>query len=252
MNIKQAQELVGTTIPRIEVKVCGITDRKTGEGQYGPWSLQAGTIEDSSGKMKVLFKQLPCQARLAGKTLVFKSMEGKHGLKGVEVKKGKEYKGKSEIELHVSNVALIVGSEEEPNVSLAEPSVRMPMTATEVAKNERITALDASLSHEDRKVGIGIAKSRITQYYGLYDICLEVAAKLAQKHTFEDKSELIKDIATTFFIQGMKDGLADKLPVRTTSKFYNEDAIQPASATHRGEPASFDGDSGSNDSEQPF
>lgn len=249
MNIKQAQELVGTTIPRIEVKVCGITDRKTGEGQYGPWSLQPGTIEDSSGKMKVLFKQLPCQAKLAGRTIVLKSMEGKHGLKGVEVKKGKEYKGKSEVELHVSNVALIVGGEEENNVALAQPSTRMP-------QNEPQMPLEASLGHEDRKMGIGIAKNRLTQMAGLYDLCWKTVEVM--ENTLGNLSaELHKDIATTLFIQACRENLADKMPVRTTSKFYNEDAKEAPSATHRGEPASFDGDSGSNEDydskpEQPF
>jgi len=250
MNIKQAQELVGSTIPRIEVKVCGISDRKTGEGQYGPWSLQSGTIEDTSGKMKVLFKQLPCQAKLAGRTLVFKSMEGKHGLKGVEVKKGKEYKGRSEVELHVSNAALIVGVEEEPNVVIAPPSTRMPKTFSEILEKESQMPQDASLGHEDRKMGVGIAKNRITQYAGLYDICWKAAVKVLSDQG-GNSSELTKDIATTFFIQATREGLADKMIVRTASKFYNEDVIQTPSATHRGEPASFDE---SNDSQEdiPF
>lgn len=254
MNIKQAQELVGTTIPRIEVKVCGITDRKTGEGQYGPWSLQPGTIEDSSGKMKVLFKQLPCQAKLAGRTIVLKSMEGKHGLKGVEVKKGKEYKGKSEVELHVSNVALIVGAEGEERVSLAEPSTRMPMTNAEVVENGVKMALEASLGHEDRKMGIGIAKNRLTQLAGLYDLCWKTVKAMDLHPDVNHKGELkvIGSIASCLFIQGVREGLADKMPVRTTSKFYNEDAKEAPSATHRGEPASFDESSDSQQEDIPF
>lgn len=253
MNIKQIKEdMVGTVIPRLEAKVTKVYERKTGEGQYGPWSLQSGTIEDSSGSMKILFKQLPSQDKLVGKSLIFKSIEGKRGLCGVECKQGKEYKNKSEIELHVSSAALIVSKEEEPNVSLVEPSVRMPMTATEAVQNERIMALDASLEKDNRKLGIGIAKSRMTQLAGLYDLCYKTVKAMDLYPDVNHKGELkvIGSIASCLFIQGVREGLADKMPVRTTSKFYNEDAIQPASATHRGEPESFDGDSGSN--EEPF
>lgn len=261
MNIKQIkEEMVGSVIPRLEAKLNKIYERKTGEGQYGPWSLQSGIIIDSSGEsMKILFKQLPSQDKLVGKSLIFKSIEGKRGLCGVECKQGKEFKGKSEVELHVSSAALIVSKEEEPNVSLVEPSVRMPTTNAEVVHNERTTALDASLEKEHRKTAIGLAKNRMTQLAGLYDLCWKTAEGMDCYNKFVAFGgsldlENIKDISTTLFIQAVREGLADKMPVRTTSKFYNEDAIQPASATHRGEPASFDGDSGSNDSESdiPF
>lgn len=213
-TIKQVQDMVGMTVSRIEAKVTGVFDRKTGEGQYGPWSLQNGTIEDETGKMKVVFKQLPSQESLVGKTMAFKSMEGKHGLKGVEVK-ANEYKGKTTLELHVSKAALIVENGEESSVSMVTPSTRMP-------QNEPPMASEAPIRHEDRKLGIATAKNRLTQLAGLYDLCWETVGHMKVYEDTEGGMELHKDVATTLFIQASREGLACKMPVRTIDKFYGE------------------------------
>lgn len=245
------------TVVRVLAKVTAVFDRKTGEGQYGPWSLQNGTIEDETGKMKVVFKQLPSQDSLVGKTMIFKSMEGKHGLKGCEVKKN-EYNGKTTLELHVSKAVLIVTSGEEDNVSLVTPSTRMP-------QNEPVEAPQAPIRHEALKLGIATAKNRLTQLAGLYDLCWKTVMAMEFKKDLEEQvegadAEMLKDVATTLFIQATREGLSDKMPVRTLSKFYNEEEVKPASAKHRGEPEDFDADKESgndlendlHESDQPF
>lgn len=244
--------MVGMVIPRIEARVTKLYPRREGEGKYGAWSLQGGMIEDSTGVMKVLFKQLPSQEKLVGKTLIFKSMEGKHGLKGLEVKKS-EYNGKTSLELNVSSVALIVGSpEEESNVSQVEPSTRMPQNETQTA----LEAISSHNVHEDRKLGIATTKNRLTQLAGLYDLCWKTVEGMEMYSNIDKNSDLKKDIATTLFIQASREGLADKMPVRTLSKFYNEEEVKPASAKHRGEPEDFDADKESGndleESEIPF
>lgn len=206
--------MAGMTVVRVLAKVTAVFDRKTGEGQYGPWSLQNGTIEDETGKMKVVFKQLPSQESLVGKTMIFKSMEGKHGLKGCEVKKN-EYNGKTTLELHVSKAALIVTSGEEANVSTVTPSTRMP-------QNEPVEPQQAPIRHEDRKLGIATAKNRLTQLAGLYDLCWETVGHMKVYEDTEGGMELHKDVATTLFIAAQREGLTDKMPVRTTEKFYKE------------------------------
>lgn len=218
-TIQQVQGMQGMTIPRIEVKVAMVYDRKTGAGQHGEWSLQNGTIEDSTGKMKVLFKQLPDQSKLVGRTLIFKSMETKHGLRGVECKNN-EYRGKTTIELHVSKAALIVGSqEEEDTVSQVEPSTRMPQKDVGEALEAVFTSKP---THEDRKLGIATAKNRLTQLAGLYDLCWETVGHMKVYEDTEGGMELHKDVATTLFIQASREGLACKMPIRTIDKFYGE------------------------------
>lgn len=209
------------TIPRLTAKVAVVYDRKTGAGQHGEWSLQGGQIEDSDGgKMKILFKQLPDQSKLVGRTLIFKSMETKHGLRGIEVKNN-EYKGKTTIELHVSKAALIVGSqEEEDTVSQVDPSTRMP-------QNESVEGLHVPIRHEDRKLGIATAKNRLTQLAGLYDLCWKTVLAMEFKKDLEEQvegadTEMLKDVATTLFIAAQREGLADKMAVRTIEKFYGE------------------------------
>lgn len=234
-NIKQIQEMVGMVIPRVEVRITKVYERKTGKGQYGEWSLQNGEVEDSTGRMKVLFKQLPSQAHLQGKTMIFKSMEGKHGLKGVEVKKN-EYNGKTTLELHVSNAALIVGNGEE--------TITEPVETTRMPQIEPQMASEAPINHDQRKLGLGVAKNRYTQFGGLFDIAWKTAKGTEYFKYLQDlqltsfeREDLIMRLSMNFAIQGEREGLADKMPVRTLSKFYNEEEVKPASAKHRGDPA---------------
>jgi hypothetical protein len=230
-TIEQAKGMAGKQIARIEATVVSVYDRKTGEGQYGPWSIQSGLIRDDTGEMKIVFKQFPDRSKLVGKKLVFKSMEGRNGLKGIEVKNN-DYKGKITPELHVTKTALIIGAEEEPYVSQVEPSTRIPQNEPE----RPIEAVNPALLHEDRKLGLATAKNRLTQLAGLYDMCWKTVRGMDLKE--EDlSSEEFKDIATTLFIQASREGLADKMPIRTLSKFYNEEAIVPSSEKYRGEPA---------------
>lgn len=213
-TISEVKQMEGMVIPRMEVMVGMVYERKTGTGQYGEWSLQGAMCSDDTGEMKIVFKQYPDQSKLSGRKMVFKSMEGKHGLKGVEVKKN-DYKGKVTMELHVSKAALIVSAAAEDNTTLAEPSNRIPHIEPQGFEAPPI-------KHEDRKLDIAIARNRMTQLAGLYDLSWDTACALSCTNNSENilKSEQIKDIATTLFIQGVREGLADKMPVRTLEKFY--------------------------------
>lgn len=238
-TIQQALTEIGRPIPRIEARLDEVYERKTGEGQYGPYSFQNGEISDSTGKMKVVFSNCENMERLRGNTVVFKSMQtAKHGLKGVEVKEGKEYKGKIPIELKVSKAALVVSSGEEGSVQPATPSTRIqsaPQANVEPTK----------ANPEDRKIGLALAKNRMTQLAGLYDLCWKTVLSMDFKKDLEEQGDvsdmgLLKDVATTLFITAQREGLADKMVVRTTSKFYNEDAIKPEDPKNPGCPLEED------------
>lgn len=222
------REMVGQVIPRIEAKVLKVYDRKTGVGQYGEWSLQNAEIQDSTGKMKVVFSQVGSQSSLEGRTVVFKSMASKHVLKGVQAQEN-DYKGNVTVELKVTNAALIVGSDEEQNVSQVESSTRPPM-------DSRITPLiDEKPSHEALKQGVALVRNRMTQIAGLYSLSYKTALIVKQAN-MAIKDEEVKDIATTLFIQASREGLADKMPVRTVETFYNEEAVDQGQEPDESEP----------------
>lgn len=222
-TIKEAQEMSGQVIPRIVVKVLKVYDRKTGEGQYGPWSLQNAEIQDSSGKMKLVFSKLPSQASLEGKTMVFKSLETRHGLKGVEAKEN-TYKDKTTVELKVNNLALIVSDNDEPNVEMVKPTGQ-----DEPPMDFPLKGLE-NVSHDQVKTNIALAKNRLTQLAGLYDLCWKTTNNMEASNDINEFSQnlvLKKDIASCLFIQSVREGLADKMPIRTLEKFYDESNIKP-------------------------
>lgn len=249
-TIQQALTEIGRPIPRIEARLDEVYERKTGEGQYGPYSFQNGEISDATGKMKVVFANCENMERLRGNTVVFKSMQtAKHGLKGVEVKEGKEYKGKIPIELKVSKAALVVTSQEEGSVQMAAPAniaMNTAMTATEARKLAPQANVEPMKANpEDRKLGLALAKNRMTQLAGLYDLCWKTVLSMDFKKDLEEQGDIsdmgmLKDVATTLFIQATREGLADKMVVRTTSKFYNEDAIKPEDPKNPGCPLEED------------
>lgn len=209
------ENMVGMVIPRMELIVGAVYKRKTGNGQYGEWSLQNAAATDSSGQeIKLVFKQYPDQKALSGRKLVFKSMEGRNGLNGLAAKLN-EYKGKETVELHVTKSALIVSAGEEPNVELATTSIRIP-------QNEPTMTQEAPIKHDDRKLNIATARNRMTQLAGLYDLCWKTVDGMEASKDIGGLYELKKDIATTLFIQSVREGLADKMPVRTLEKFYCE------------------------------
>lgn len=213
-TISEAKEMVGMTIPRMELLVGQVYIRKTGEGQYGPWSLQNALVKDETGEIKLVFDKLPDQKGLVGKKLIFKSMPGKHGINGIKVKK-EEFEGKERIEIWVSRVALIVSAQEEPNVSAVTPSIRLP-------QNEPQTPSEPKISHDDRKLGIATVKNRLTQLAGLYEICWNAAESIGERRG-EQEPTIVKDIASCLFIQSVREGLSDKMPIRTVEKFYAEE-----------------------------
>lgn len=224
-TIKEAQEMSGQVIPRIVVKVLKVYDRKTGEGQYGPWSLQNAEIQDSTGKMKLVFSKLPSQANLEGKTMVFKSLETRHGLKGVEAKEN-TYKDKTTVELKVNNLALIVSDNDEPNVKMVKP------TGQDEPPKENVE----SVSHDQVKTNIALAKNRLTQLAGLYELCWITSNKIGQ-NMGEECPQILKDVASCLYIQAIREGLADKMPIRTIEKFYDESKIKPCDPKNPDMPA---------------
>lgn len=216
-TIEQAKGMVGMVLLRVEAKIKHLYPREQKTGPKGNWFQQKGYIVDSTGEMVIVFNDMEDQMRRVGQVTIFKSTAGSKGTHGVQVKSWQGKKG-TNIELVISKTALVVAVDEEANVSTVTPSTRMPQTASDSPRNDPSNAL----VHEDRKLGIATAKNRLTQLAGLYDLCWETVGHMKVYEDTEGGMELHKDVATTLFIAAQREGLAEKMPVRTLSKFYNE------------------------------
>lgn len=219
VTIKEAQDMVGQVIPRIEGKITHLYPRQQKTGAKGTWFQQKGSIEDATGKMTIVFNDSPEQTFRLGKSFIFKSSTNNRGMSGVKVNSWEGKQG-TNIELVITATALILTSDEEAHVSQATPSTRM--TIADISPKP----------HQEVKDGMAMAKNRLTQLAGLYKLTYKTAEAIADDNELIEDAQ-IKDIATTLFIQAVREGLADKMPIRT--KFFNEKELKPE-GNYRGEP----------------
>jgi len=98
---------IGTVVPHITGTVKAVFPRKTGEGQYGPWSVQTVILSDAANE------EIPCSCwgfdelgHLKGQS-VSVAATGKDRRSGkpsgTELKEGKDKQGVARAELHVSH-----------------------------------------------------------------------------------------------------------------------------------------------------
>lgn len=98
---------IGTVVPHITGTVKAVFPRKTGEGQYGPWSVQTVILSDAAND------EIPCSCwgfdelgHLKGQS-VSVAATGKdrrtNKASGTEIKEGKDKQGVARPELHVSH-----------------------------------------------------------------------------------------------------------------------------------------------------
>ena len=74
----------GTPVFDFECRVKDVYERKSGEGEHGPWSFQGILLEDSTGSIRATVKnrdEVP--QSLAGKTIKLSAVETNYGHKGV-------------------------------------------------------------------------------------------------------------------------------------------------------------------------
>lgn len=105
-------------------------ERKDGEGEYGPWSLQTFEVEDDTGTIYVLAKDRPEDFRELGwndKEIVISSVEGKNGWTGA-VALDDEFSGevRRKVKLTKSGICKLAPQEEE---RLDRPPERAPKPA---------------------------------------------------------------------------------------------------------------------------
>lgn len=70
-------------VPSIQGTLTKVYERKTGESDRGPWSVQNGLLQDSTGEIKVLFTNQPDARIYQGKSVSITSHVGDKGMSGV-------------------------------------------------------------------------------------------------------------------------------------------------------------------------
>lgn len=214
MNISEFDKNIGKKIDSALVVVKKVFDRKTGVGDYGPWSMQSGFISDGTAECKVLFKNRDDVSALEGSVIELKSTQSKKGLNGLTIKQD-TYNDVVSLVLDVTSsakVAILPSTETEPRTevpaakleSLAGESALFPPPAP-LAK-DKIGIYATPVSAPKAAAPVQLATDRIASYGTLYAKCLGEACgvgSLLQNASNED----FRTIATAFFIQGMKDGL---------------------------------------------
>lgn len=206
VTIAEAKTKVGFVIEGVTGVVQKIFPRKTGEtaknGKTFTWSIQNGELSDDTGIIKFTIfgavDEMPQSWK--GKTITFLSTQGRGGWNGVFVENN-EYNGKVTVQLKIDKTAKVVEG-----------------TPQEAFENNQISSGNGT--RNDQNVGLiqtqhippnNTLKPNLDEMIGkygfLYQKCVEQAAKI--EGVTEESN--IKDVATTFWIQSMRDGLINNI-----------------------------------------
>ena len=188
-KISQLAELAdGQLIGEMTFKIKKTFPAKTGEGQYGPWSVQNAIVVDDTGEIRASFwadGNEPLKG-LEGHNVQVKSVAGKRGLTGISAKANKK---DGTIELDVKAAASIRSLTLDPGTTILV--TQTPHTV--VAKNPQV-AID-----------------RIKQSAALYEVCMAHAKKLKDAYDLSD--EHYQAICASLYISSDRAGLFACFPV---------------------------------------
>ena len=194
---------VGTVVPNLTATVKAVFQRKTGEGQYGPWSVQSLILGDATGdEIPVSCWQFDDLAYLKGQE-VSVAATGKNAktgkAQGVELVEGKGKDGSPRLELKVNHKSggFVGGST--PNPESTRPMPPLP-------------AIPAHYSHSAAApVSGGSFDERMAKMATLYKHCLFYAGTALNGSKLTDP-ESLRNVATSLFIEANKGGLGANPP----------------------------------------
>jgi hypothetical protein len=194
---------VGTIIPNLTAMAKIVFQRKTGEGQYGPWSVQGVILADSTGdEIQASCWQFDDLSYLKG-TEVSVAAAGKNlktgKTQGVELVEGKGKDGTPRLELKVSHkTGGFIGGD--------KPS---PASTTPAAPQ---TAIPSHSSHSAPQPVSGASfDERMAKMATLYKHCLFYAGISLNGSKLTDP-ESLRNVATSLFIEANKSGLGANPP----------------------------------------
>ena len=188
-KISQLAELADCQlIGEMTFKIKKVYPAKTGEGQYGPWSVQGAIVTDETGEIRASFwgdGGEPLKG-LEGHNVQVKSISGKRGLTGLSAKANKK---DGSIELDVKAAASIRSLTVDTGATI--PVTQTPHTV--LAKNPKV------------------ALERIKQSAALYEACLLQASNL--KNNYDLSDEHFQAICASLYISSDRAGLYACFPV---------------------------------------
>lgn len=270
IKIKEAIERCGEQITGIHGTLTGVYKRRTGEGQYGPYSFQDGTLKDETGSIIVTFCNHEEMSKRKGMKMTATAKQGEKGMSGLKVTED-EHNGKKTIKLKITETAFIdfgttpvsnnekstdsapvpaqpaqsngLGEAAPNNIEGVDAEEAAAVAALEAARKKKAERLKAEAeakartASDDRKEAAGppnyqMAKKRIVQITNLYGYALRAA-----KYNLKIQGLELTDIYTataTCFIAMREDNLTDAMPMALIEGNSPEEA--PPSEMKRNEP----------------
>lgn len=260
VKIAEALTRIGEQISGVHGTLTAVYQRRTGEGQYGPYSFQDGLLKDDTGSIIITFANFDDMSARKGEKMTVTAKQGDKGLSGILVKES-EYQGKKKINLHVTGSAFIdsgttpvenddpqddlpMGDDEEAQAMAALKKAR-EAKAARLKQEAESSAKQASNDKAPPLNGMDYTsvKRRIIQTANLYHYALRSSRWALEKHDME-----IKDVtasAATLFLAFRHDGLTDAMPTTlmgdeaTASKPSEATQVEPPEETYDQEPKTW-------------
>jgi hypothetical protein len=198
MKVAKAIEIANLTsgqiIGEITGKVKKVFPPKTGQGNFGPWSVRNIILQDETGEVRAGVWNIEMQD-LEGKTVTFKSTPSKNGMAGISVS---ENKGKNELKITEKCIVLDGGA----SVS----------TSQQQSAGSTLAIKSTGLS----------AKERIFQNAQLMVECIK-AAVWVQGEVKELTNEHFQSVCASLFIASERAGLAATFPTSLKKEEVSEE-----------------------------
>ena len=226
-NPKTIKELPpGTKVQAFTATLTKLWPAKKGDGQYGPWTLQGGTFEQDGETVEAKFKfELP-EERRGQQMLITAGTDKKGNPAGVSFETDK-YRDKdgNPVEKQVVMVtaaAKLTWGGEAPQSQGDDEIPGLPSPANPAPPTPAVNGLDA-------------VKLAIQKRANLYELCMAravVTVPLFEQLTGEQMTpEQFQGFVGTLFIEGLRAGDHNKLPVNVRSSIKAFQARDQANET---------------------
>ena len=200
---------VGTIIPNLSATAKVVFQRKTGDGQYGPWSVQGVVLADETGdEIQASCWGFDDLSYIKGQAVAVASTGKNHKTgktQGVELVEGKCKDGTARLELKVGHKSggFIGGS-------APSPESTKPMASQQ--------AIPANSSHSAPPAASGASfDDRMAKMATLYKHCLFYAQTALNGSKLTDP-ESLRNVATSLFIEANKSGLGANPPAFSSTE----------------------------------
>lgn len=205
----------GSPIVQIQGKLTGLFDPKKGEGQYGPWTIQNGTLSDGQLKHEIAFMDeehtLPTNAK--NKTIRVTAQEYKGKLKGIELVE-KQVNGKPKRTVNIkfpAKIEIQEGSNWVEHVAGSGDGSTAQAPSGGSQSSEPVTQSTSYRSDERAAPTDEPVETRVANFFKVFNrVCLE-AGKDPDEMIAGLGSSDIKEISTGV-IMSFKEGYIHRAP----------------------------------------